>query len=145
MIAGDEKGEGDREHDDSTGGSSLDVEDDAHDDDGNNSSIGNRTHSNRGSKSAVEYKYVNSSNSHGKAEVQKKLYQMPRGTMVAIDTARFGEEYAKGKPSKEYGTMVKKGNAGKLFIRWDNDGSVTQSHWTHLEPVGVGERFSVHT
>ena len=63
MIAGDEKGEGDREHDDSTGGSSLDVEDDAHDDDGNNSSIGNRTHGNRGSESAVVYTYVNSSNS----------------------------------------------------------------------------------
>ena len=68
MIAGDEKGEGDGEDDDSTGGSSLDVEDDAHDDDGNNSSIGNRTHGNRGkgnrgSESAVEYTYVNSSNS----------------------------------------------------------------------------------
>jgi len=35
VISGDEKGEGDYEHDDSTGGSSLDVEDDAHDDDGN--------------------------------------------------------------------------------------------------------------
>ena len=42
---------------------------------------------------------------------------MPRGTRVVLDTARFGEDYAKGKPSKEYGTLVKKGLAGKLFIR----------------------------
>ena len=57
---------------------------------------------------------------------------MLRGTRVVIDTARSGEEYARGKPSEEYDTMVKKGKVRKLFIRWDNDGSVTQSYWTHL-------------
>ena len=95
-------------------------------------SKGKRGKGNKGSESAVEYKYVNSSNSHGKAEVQKKLYQMLRGTRVVIDTARSGEEYARGKPSEEYDTMVKKGKVRKLFIRWDNDDSVTQSYWTHL-------------
>ena len=150
MIAGDETGEGDSEDDGSTGGSSLDVAGDVQDDDSNNSSSDNRTHGNRGkgnkgSESAVEYKYVNSSNSHGKAEVQKKLYQMLRGTRVVIDTARSGEEYARDKPSEEYDTMVKKGKVRKLFIRWGNDDSVAQSHWTHLEPVVVVEKFTVQT
>ena len=67
MIAGDETGEGDSEDDGSTG-DSLDVAGDVQDDDGNNSSSDNRTHGNRGkgnkgSESAVEYTYVNSSNS----------------------------------------------------------------------------------
>ena len=57
---------------------------------------------------------------------------MLRGTSIVIDTARSGEEYARGKPSEECGTLVKKGKVGKLFIRWDNDDSVTQSYWTHL-------------
>ena len=63
MIAGDETGEGDGEDDSSAAGSSLDVEDHTHDDDSNNSSCLYRTHGNRGSESAVEYTYVNSSNS----------------------------------------------------------------------------------
>ena len=70
---------------------------------------------------------------------------MPHGTRVVIDTARFGTEYAKGKPSKEYGTMVRKGKAGTVYVRWDNDDSVTRSHWSHLSPVEVGEKFTVHT
>ena len=41
---------------------------------------------------------------------------MLRGTSVVI-------EYARGKPSEECGTLVKKGKVGKLFIRWDNDDS----------------------
>ena len=122
VIAGDDAGEGEGEEDAGALGSSLDVDGGVHDD-GNNSSIGNRTRSDSNSSaksstsshagvdvgvaSGVEYKYVNSSNSSGKTGVQKKLYQMPRGTRVTIDTARFGKEYAKGKPSKEYGTLVK--------------------------------------
>ena len=47
VIAGDDAGEGICEDDSSAGGSSLDVGDDVYDDDGNNSSIGNRTRSNR--------------------------------------------------------------------------------------------------
>ena len=70
---------------------------------------------------------------------------MLRGNSVVIDTARSGEEYARGKPSEEYDTMVKKGKVRKLFNRWDNDDSVTQSHWTHLVPVVVVEKFTVHT
>ena len=41
--------------------------------------------------------------------IQKKLHQMLRGASVVIDTARSGEEYARGKPSGEYVTLVKKG------------------------------------
>ena len=48
---------------------------------------------------------------------------MLRGTSVVIDTVRSGEEYARGKPSEECGTLVKEGKVGKLFIRWDNDDS----------------------
>ena len=101
------------------------------------------SHSTSGSDSYVKGKKARS-NSNAPV-VQRKLYQMPRGTRVAINTARFGVEYAKGKPKLEYGTLVRKGKRGVLYVRWDNDDSITRSHWTHLSPVGVGEKLTVHT
>ena len=49
-----------------------------------------------------------------------KLYQMPLGTRVCIDTKRFdGDEpgsYSKGKPAKLFGSLVKKGKGGVMYV-----------------------------
>ena len=77
-----------------------------------------------------------------------KLYQMPLGTRVCIDTKRFDGDtpgsYSKGKPAKLFGTLVKKGKAGVMYVDYDI-GGISKSHWTHLTPVGVNEKKQVHT
>ena len=55
-----------------------------------------------------------------------KLYQMPLGTRVCIDTKRFDGDtpgsYSKGKPAKLFGTLVKKGKAGVMYVDYDIGG-----------------------
>ena len=64
------------------------------------------------------------------------VYDMKDGERVAIDTARFGEEYAKGKPKEMQGVIVKHLKGKKLSVRYDFDGKMLPSHHTHLRPVG---------
>ncbi|MEC7175521.1 MAG: reverse transcriptase domain-containing protein, partial [Actinomycetota bacterium] len=72
-----------------------------------------------------------------------KVYQMKPGMQVAIDTERFGAEYAKGKPKELTGTIVKKGKGGVMYVRYDIDDKVARSHWKHLRPVGAGEKTTL--
>jgi hypothetical protein len=77
------------------------------------------------------------------------LYKRPMGTRVRIEATAFDGDapgsWSSGKPKWEYGTMVKKGKSGVVYVRWDNDDHLTKSHWSHLEAVGVGEKKTAYT
>ena len=77
------------------------------------------------------------------------LYKRPMGTRVRIEATAFDGDapgsWSSGKPKWEYGTMVKKGKSGVVYVRWDDDDHLTKSHWSHLEAVGVGEKKTAYT
>ena len=77
------------------------------------------------------------------------LYKRPMGTRVCIESTMFdGDEpgsYSKDHAKWSYGTMVKKGKAGIVYVRWDVGDDLTKSHWSHLKAVGVGEKKTAYT
>jgi hypothetical protein len=69
-----------------------------------------------------------------------KVYQLPRGARVEIDTTRFDGDkpgsYSSGKPATIQGSITGKKSGGVITVRWD-DGDVTDSHWSHLRSLGL--------
>ena len=70
----------------------------------------------------------------------RKVYQLPAGARVEIDTTRFDGvdpgSYSKCKPAVMEGTIIGKKSGGVVTVRW-HDGDVTDSHWSHLRSKGL--------
>ena len=73
-------------------------------------------------------------------KTQRKVYQLPLGARVEIDTTRFDGDvpgsYSKDKPVVTQGTIIGKKSGGVITARWD-DGDITDSHWSHLRSMGL--------
>jgi len=80
---------------------------------------------------------------------RRSVASMMLGTRVAANSTIWDGDvpgsYSAGKPSKMFGTLVRKSKSGIVHVRWDSDGSLTKVHQSLCRPVIGREKKTVLT